>query len=163
MIICQILNLPHVYHIFVEKLILRWQFSNWSHGIQTWFKLCVMTWFNISSTFIKMKFYFKKIWSIFVFLSTQVHYICFHKYIPFSHFIKWNEIVFFSIILPRLYSNIICRNIVKCFQNFKVWNIQTCTYLESNTMWHLKKGHQNVLSPFDVKLTLKDTSFFYCI
>jgi len=31
---------------------------------------------------------------------------------------KWNS--FFSNLLPRLYSNIICKNIVKIFQKFKV-------------------------------------------
>jgi len=53
-ITCQIFNLPHTYRIFVEKTyFLRWKFSNESHGIQTWFKLCEMTWFNTPSTFIK--------------------------------------------------------------------------------------------------------------
>jgi hypothetical protein len=83
-----------------------------------------------------------------VFLSPQVHNICFHKYTPLSHFIKWNEIVFFPNILPRLYSNIICKNIGKFFQKFEMGYIQTCTPLESSTMWHPKGGHRSVLWPY---------------
>jgi hypothetical protein len=33
-----------------------------------------------------------------------------------------------------------CKNIVKIFQKFEVGYIQTCTSLESNTMWHPKRG-----------------------
>jgi hypothetical protein len=55
-IICQNFNLPHIYRIFAKNIsFLKWKFSNLSHGIQTWFKLCEMTWFNIPSTFIKIK------------------------------------------------------------------------------------------------------------
>ncbi len=42
--------------------------------------------------------------------------------------------------MPRLYSNIICKNIVKMFQKFEVRYIQTCTSLESNTLWHPKRA-----------------------
>ncbi len=58
---------------------------------------------------------------------------------------KWNKI--FSNILPRLYSNIIFKNIVKILQKFEVGYIQTNTFLESNTMWHPKGVHCNALSP----------------
>jgi hypothetical protein len=58
---------------------------------------------------------------------------------------KWNNL--FSNLLPRLYSNIIWKIIVKIFQKFEVGYIQTCTSLESNTMWHPKGGHWSVLSP----------------
>jgi hypothetical protein len=108
--------------------------------------VCEMTWFNIPSTFIKIKNYWNFFWNIFVFLSTQIHYIHFHKYTPISHFIKWNEIIFKNI-LPRLYFNIICKNIVKVFQKFEVGYTQTCISLESGTMWHPKGGHYNVPSP----------------
>jgi hypothetical protein len=55
--------------------------------------------------------------------------------------------------LARLYSNIICKNIVKCFQKFDVGYIQTCTFLKSNTMWHPKGDHRNVLSPLNQRAT----------
>jgi hypothetical protein len=35
-------------------------------GMQTLFKLCEMTWFNITSTFIKIKSDLNYFWSIFV-------------------------------------------------------------------------------------------------
>jgi hypothetical protein len=65
---------------------------------------------------------------------------------------KWNN--FFFNLLPRLYSNIICKNIVKIFWKFEVGYTQTSTPLESTTMWHPKRSHYNVLSPFVVTLTL---------
>ncbi len=102
--------------------------------------------FNIPSTFIKTKNHLNFFWSIFVLLSTQVHYICFHKHTSISHFMKWNS--FFLNFLPRLYSTIICKNIMKIFQKFEVGYIQTCTSLENNTMWHPKRGHCSVLSPW---------------
>jgi hypothetical protein len=100
---------------------------------------------HIPSTFIKTKNHINCFWNIFMFLNTHVHYIHFHKYTPISHFIKWNEIVF--ILISKLYSNIICKNIMKIFQKFEARYIQTCTSLENNTMWHPKGGHHNVLSP----------------
>jgi hypothetical protein len=48
--------------------------------------------------------------------------------------------------LPRLYYNIICKNIVNFFQKFEVGYTQTCTSLESNIMWHPKGDHHSVLS-----------------
>jgi hypothetical protein len=102
-----------------------------------------MTWFNIPSTFIKTINHLNSFWNIFVFLSTHVHCICFHKYTPISYFIKWNEILYFS----KLYYNIIYKNIVKIFEMFEVGYIQTCTSLESSTMWHPKGGNCNVFSP----------------
>jgi hypothetical protein len=121
--------------------------SNYSHGIQAWFILCQMTWFNIHSTFINTTNHLNFLWSIFMFLSTHVRYI--HLYILIFHFIKRNEIVFYFL-LPMLYSNIICKNIVKTFQKFEVGYSQTCTSLESNTMWHPKGGHLSVLSPLNI-------------
>jgi hypothetical protein len=50
---------------------------------------------------------------------------------------KWNS--FFLIFLPRLYFNIICKNIVKFFQKFEVRYTQTCTSLKSSTMWQFKR------------------------
>ncbi len=107
--------------------------------------ICEMTWFNIPSTFIKIKDHLNCFWSMFVFLGAHVHYICFHKYTPISHFIKWNELFFFNI-LPRLYSNIICKNVDKFFQKFEVGHTQTCTPLESNITWTSKGGYYSVLS-----------------
>jgi hypothetical protein len=65
---------------------------------------------------------------------------------------KWNS--FFFNLLPRLYSNIICKNIVKIFWKFEVGYTQTSTPLENTTMWHPKRSYYNVLSPFVVTLTL---------
>jgi len=93
-IICQNFNLPHIFYILTGKNhFLRWKFLNQSHGIQTWFKLCQMTCFNIPSTFIKTKNHLNYFKNIFVFFNTHVHYICFLKYTPISHFIKWIEII----------------------------------------------------------------------
>jgi hypothetical protein len=107
-----------------------------------------MTWLYISSTFIKIKNLLNYFWSIFVFLNTHVHYIHFHKCIPISHFIKWNG--FFSNLLPRLYANIICKNILKIFQKLEVGYIQTCTSLKSNIIWQPRRGHYNVFSPINL-------------
>ncbi len=60
-------------------------------------------------------------------------YICFHKYTPISHFIKRN-IKYHFYILPILYSNITCKNILKFFQSlmwdtFKhahLWKVVQC-------------------------------------
>ncbi len=57
----------------------------------------------------------------------------------------WNS--FFLNLLPRLYYNIIWKNIVKIFRKFEVGYIQTYTSLESGTMWHPKGGHCSVLLP----------------
>jgi hypothetical protein len=101
-----------------------------------------------TSTFIKIKNHLNCFWNIFVFLNTQIHYIHFHKYTPISRFMKWNEIVSFLICcIPKFYSNIICKNNVNFFQKFEVGYTQTCTSLESSTMWHPKGGHRSVLSP----------------
>jgi len=118
------------------------------HDIQTWFKQCEMTWFNKPSTFIKIKNHLDCFYNTFVFFSTHLHYIYFHKYIQISHFMKWNEMnFFFPNIMLRLHYNIICKNLMKIFQKFEVGYIQTCTSLESNRMWHPKGGHHSVLSP----------------
>jgi hypothetical protein len=39
----------------------------------------------------------------------------------------------------------------KSFKILKVGYIQTCTSLESSTMWHPKEGHHSVLSPWKRK------------
>jgi hypothetical protein len=62
-ITCQIFNLPHIYCIFVKK-------TYFFDGIQTWFKQCEMPWFNITSTFIKIKNDLNYFWNIFV--STNI-------------------------------------------------------------------------------------------
>jgi hypothetical protein len=112
-----------------------------------WVNLCEMAWVNIPSTFIKIKNHLKIVFGV---------YLCFwvHMYITFVftkysnlslNKIKWNN--FFNNILLKVYFNIICKNIVKIFQKFNVGCIQTCTSLESSTMWHPKWGHHSVLSP----------------
>jgi hypothetical protein len=115
----------------------------------TWYPnmvhICEMTWFNIPPTFIKNKNHLNVFWNILEFLSTHIHYICFHKYIPISHFIKWNQIIYFLIFC--LGYNIICKKLVKIFQKFEVVYTQTCTPLESSTMCHPKGGHHSVPSP----------------
>jgi hypothetical protein len=75
-----------------------------------WLKLCEMTWFNILSTFIKIKNHLNYFWSIFVFLNIRVHYICFHKmYSNLSFYkMKWNNL--FSNILLRLYFDIFLKS-----------------------------------------------------
>jgi hypothetical protein len=55
-----------------------------------------------------------------MFLSTYVHYICFHKYIPILHFINWNEIISFKIFLLGYILTYYAKNIVKLFSKFKV-------------------------------------------
>jgi hypothetical protein len=108
-------NLPHIYRIFGQKNhFLRWKFTNKSHGIQTWFILCEMTWFNIPSTFIKTKNHLNFFWNIFVFLSLHVYYICFHKYTSIFHFIRWNEIV--SILIS-------CLGYILTWYAKIVWNV----------------------------------------
>jgi hypothetical protein len=121
-----------------------------------------MTWVNIPSTFIKITNH----------LNLFLEYICIFEYTSTLHLLsqicsnlqiyktKWN--LYFSNILFRSYSNIIWKSIVKFFQNFDVGYIQTCTSLESNTMWHPKGDHHNVFSPWNglwvVDLPLNNTT-----
>jgi hypothetical protein len=77
-ITCQNFSWSHIHCIFIEKTHFWKKNSNELHGIQTWF--------NISTTFIKIKNHLNCFWNIFLFLSTEINYICFHKYIPISHF-----------------------------------------------------------------------------
>ncbi len=128
------ISIYHIYRIFVEKThFLEWEFSNWSYGIQTWFKLCQMTWVNIPSTFIKSKNYLNYFWSIFVCeYIGRVHLFpqIYSNLQPYK--MKRNS--FFFNILPKLYSNIICKKNCDFFS--KVWsgihsNMHTP---ESNTM-----------------------------
>jgi hypothetical protein len=62
----------------------------------TWYPNMVQIMWNdmVQNTFNfhKIKNHLNYFWNIFVFLNTHVHYICYHKYILISHFIKWNEI-----------------------------------------------------------------------
>jgi hypothetical protein len=83
-----------------------------------------------------------------MFFNTHVDYIRFQKKSNFSLYKKWSN--FFINLFSRLYSNIICKNIVKTLWKFEVGYIQTCTTLESSTMWHPKKGHYSVLSPLEI-------------
>jgi len=77
-----------------------------------------------------------------------LEYICVFEYISTLHSfsqiyftlslykMKWDSL--YSNLLPRLYSNIICKNIMNFFRKFEVGYIQTCTSLESSIMWHPK-------------------------
>jgi hypothetical protein len=94
---------------------------------------------------IKIKNHLNYFLSIFVFLSTCTLHSFSQIYYNLS-FYKM-KLIFFSNLLPKLYFNIICKNIVNFFWKFEVGYIQTCTSLESNTMWHPKGGHRSVLSP----------------
>ncbi len=78
-----------------------------------------------------------------------MEYICVFEYIGTLHSFsqiysnlptyETKLIFFFSFnFLPKLYSNIICKNIVKSFWKFEVGYSQTCTSLKSKTMWHPK-------------------------
>jgi len=147
-IFCQNFNLPHIYHIFAQKThFLKWKFTNYSHGIQTLFILCEMTWFNIPLIFNKnlksFKLFFEYI-CVFEYTCTIHSFSQIYSNLPFYK-IKLN--IYFLNLLPKLYSNTICKHIVKIFWKFEAGYIQTCTSLESNTMWHLEGGHCNVLSP----------------
>ncbi len=123
-----------------------------------------MTWFNIFWTFINIKNHLNFFWNIFMFFNTQMHYICFHKYTPISHFIKWNE-NFKKYILLRLYFNITCKKIVKFFQKFEGGYTQTCTPLENNTMWHPKGVtivcFHSLMIRFDWVRTLQSLEHFF--
>jgi len=86
-----------------------------------------------------------------------LEYICVFEYTSTLHLFpqthsnlplyKMKRNNFYFNVLPRLYSNIICKNIVKLFQKFEMGYIQTCTPLESNIMWHPNGGHYRVFSP----------------
>jgi hypothetical protein len=82
---------------------------------------------------------------VFEYTSTPHLFPQIYSNLPFYK-MKWN--IFVSNILPRLYSNIICKNIVKFFQKFDMKYIQTCTPLESNIMWHLEGSYYSVFSPY---------------
>ncbi len=71
---------------------------------------------------------------------------------------KWNN--FFCNLLPKLYFNIICKNIMKIFRKFEVGYTQTCTSLKNSIMWHPKGGHCNVFSPhFNLELNDRGVGF----
>jgi hypothetical protein len=87
-----------------------------------------------------------------------LEYICVFEYTCTLHLFPWiysnllfykMKYIYFPNVLPKLYSNIIyAKIIVKFVQNFEVGYTQTCTPLKNSTMWHPKKGHHSVLSPF---------------
>ncbi len=89
-----------------------------------------------------------------------MEYICVFKYISTLHLfpkiysnlplykMKWNNL--FCNLLPRLYSNIICKNIVRIFQKFEVGYTQTCTSLQSSTLSHPKGGHRRYKKDSDL-------------
>jgi hypothetical protein len=136
-----------IYHTFTKSLLENIIFWNEnfqiSHMVSKWFILCDMTWLNIPSTFIKIKLFLEYIY--FIEYKSSLHSFS-QIYSNFSFYkMKWNN--FLKKILFMLYSNIICKNIVKIFQKFEVGYIQTCTSMKSSTMWHLKGGHCNVFSP----------------
>jgi hypothetical protein len=117
-IICQNFNLLHIYCIFIEKThFLKWNISNQSHSIQTWFKLCEMAWFNIPSTFICIK----KIKKLRIYLCFWIlKYVTFFSQIYFNisfYKINWNDFFYWKNL--RLYSNITCKNIVKIFKSLR--------------------------------------------
>jgi hypothetical protein len=137
-----------MYHIFVEKFHFWNEKNEISHMVSnTWFKLCEMAWFNILSTFIKIKNHLNCFWSIFVFLNTYIGtFICFYKYIPISHIIKWNEIMCFLISCLGYILTWYAKILWNCFKSLKWDRLKTCTPLESSTTWHPKGGHHSVLS-----------------
>jgi hypothetical protein len=112
-----------------------------------------MTWFNIPLTFIKIKIY------LFI-----LEYICVFEYISTLHSflqiycnltlykMKWNN--FWKNFLPKLYCNIICKNIVKISQKFEVKYTQTCTPLKRSIIWQPKGDHYNVFSPKSMQILL---------
>ncbi len=102
--------------------------------------------FNFHKTFFKTLLFLEYI-CVFEYTCTLHLFPQIYSNLPFYK-LKWNN--FFINLLPRLYFNIKCKNIVKKFQKFEVGYIQTCASLESNIMWHPKRGHHNVLSPFGV-------------
>ncbi len=53
--------------------------------------------------------------------------------------------------MHKLYSNILCKNVVEIFQIFEMGYIQTCTSLECSRMWHPDRGHRNKFSPSECK------------
>jgi hypothetical protein len=83
--------------------------------------------FNMFSTFMHIKNYLDFFGLYFCF---WVHmYITFVFTNTFQSLKFWNEIIHYNILF-KLYSNIICKNIVKIFQNFEMGYIQTCTFLK---------------------------------
>jgi len=146
-ITCQNFNIPHIYHIFVEKNhFLKWNFQINHMVSKTWFKQYQMTWVNIPSTFIKIKSFKLFLEYICVFEYTDILHSFSQMYFNLPLYkMKWNNI--FSNILLRLYSNIICEKIVKIFQKFEMGYIQTCTSWENSIMWQPKGGPHSVLSP----------------
>jgi hypothetical protein len=145
---CQNFNSPHIYCIFVLKFpFLKEKFTNWSHGIQTWFKICEMTWFNIPSTFIKIKNH----------LNFFLEYICVFECISTLHLfpqicsnlplykMKWNSSFFHILPIYVIFQHNM-QKYCEIFQKFEMGYIQACTPLESSIMWHPKGDHHNVFS-----------------
>jgi len=146
-ITCQNFNLPHIYYIFARKIHF---LKKKNFRLITWYTNMVLIMWN---DMVQYTFNFhqnKKSFKYFL------EYIYVFEYISTLHLfpqvyssntlykMKWNNFLFN--ILPRLYSNIICKDIMKLFQKFDMGYIQACTPLESSIMWH-PNGHHNVLSP----------------
>jgi hypothetical protein len=103
----------------------------------TWYPNMFQTMWNGMVQYI---FNFHKNWKsfklfldyVYVFEYTSTLHVFPQIYYSISFYkMKWNS--FFKNILPKLYSNIMCKNIVVFFQKFEVGYTQTCTSLESNT------------------------------
>jgi hypothetical protein len=99
-----------------------------------------------------------------------LEYICVFEYMYIAFFSTnilqsltlWNEMKYIYIyILPRLYSNIICKNVVKIFENFEMGYTQTCTSLESNIMQHPKGVIVVCFHPFVTCEVLPMLKFMY--
>jgi hypothetical protein len=140
-IICQI-SISHTCITFLLEKTIFWN-ENFqiNHMVQIMWNGMVQYTFHFHKNKKSFKLFLKYIF-VFEYIFT---WHLFHKYTSISHVIKWNDFLNINI-LPRLYSNIICKNVVNFFQNFEVGYIQTCTPLESNTMWRPTRGHYNVLS-----------------
>ncbi len=98
----------------------------------TWCLNMVQYTFNFHKDYKSFKFFLEYI-RVFKYIGTLHLFPQIYSSLPLYK-MKQNNL-FFNF-LPRLYSNIICKNIVRIFQNFEVGYIQTCTSLESSTMWH---------------------------
>jgi hypothetical protein len=135
-----------IYHTFIASLqIILWN-ENFqiNHMVSKHGSYYVKWHFNIPSTFIKIKNHVNFFWNIFVFFGTLDLFPQIYSNLPLYN-MKWNNL--FSNFLPMLYYNIIWKKKLKIFQRFEVKHIQTCTSMESSTMWHPKGVHHSVLSP----------------
>jgi hypothetical protein len=63
--------------------------------------------------------YIHNFWNLVVFFNTWIHYTCFHKYTPISHFIKWNEIIIFLILFVGYIQTSHAKILRKSFKSLK--------------------------------------------